>query len=348
MQAIKCVVIGSPQVGKTCLLISYTTNAFPGEYVPRVFDNYSANVMVDGKPINLGLWDTAGAEDYDALRPLCFPQTDVFLVCFSVVSPASFEAVRSTWCGPPLTLRRGYRPPGWQSIKNFCPGTPFILVGTKIDVREDPETINRLSIKKLSPITFEMGNALAMEIGAVKYMEVSALTQSGLKSVFDEVIRCVLFIPSKVSKKTKPVKEKEKVEPLKFTPGTLTIKLIKGTSLRVADDNGLADPWVAVGTYDDLGHFRCLKKSKVIKETRNPEWNEDIVLELTNGNLQHTDGLKFLVWDQDFFIDDFLGECIIPWSDKVKDCSETLPLHEREGKTEGVTGTITLTTHYKP
>jgi small GTP-binding protein len=51
--------------------------------------------MVDGKPINLGLWDTAGQEDYDRLRPLSYPQTDVFLICFSLVSPPSLENVKN-------------------------------------------------------------------------------------------------------------------------------------------------------------------------------------------------------------------------------------------------------------
>lgn len=55
--------------------------------------------MVDGKTISLGLWDTAGQEDYDRLRPLSYPQTDVFLICFSLVSPPSFENVRTKVTG---------------------------------------------------------------------------------------------------------------------------------------------------------------------------------------------------------------------------------------------------------
>ncbi|KAJ8320526.1 hypothetical protein KUTeg_002113 [Tegillarca granosa] len=60
----------------------------------QVFDNYAVTVMIGGEPYTLGLFDTAGQEDYDRLRPLSYPQTDVFLVCFSVVSPASFENVK--------------------------------------------------------------------------------------------------------------------------------------------------------------------------------------------------------------------------------------------------------------
>ncbi|XP_023284870.1 ras-related C3 botulinum toxin substrate 2-like [Seriola lalandi dorsalis] len=193
------------------------------------FDNYSANVMVDSKPVNLGLWDTAGQEDYDRLRPLSYPQTDVFLICFSLVSPASYENVRAKWypevrhhcpstpiilVGTKLDLRdeketieklkeKKLAPITWYpEVRHHCPSTPIILVGTKLDLRDEKETIEKLKEKKLAPITYPQGLALAKEIDAVKYLECSALTQRGLKTVFDEAIRAVLCPqPTKVKKK---------------------------------------------------------------------------------------------------------------------------------------------------
>jgi len=174
MQAIKLVVVGDGAVGKTCLLIAYTSNAFPKDYIPTVFDNYCANIVVDGKAINLGLWDTAGQEDYDRLRPLSYPQTDVFLLCFSVVNPSSFDNVTVKW---------------HREIVQHCPNTPIILVGTKVDLREEKEIQDQLKSKGQGVITTEMGLAKAHEINARKYLECSAKTQKGLKIVFEEAVR---------------------------------------------------------------------------------------------------------------------------------------------------------------
>ena len=187
MQAIKCVVVGDGAVGKTCLLMSYANNTFPSQYVPTVFDNYSVTVAVGEEAYTLGLFDTAGQEEYERIRPLTFPQTDVFLVCFSVVLPSSFENIRQKWV--PEILKHGPK------------DTPFILVGNQMDLREDKETLFKLQKRTEKPVTTEMGKRLAKQIHAARYMECSALTQVGLKDVFDEAIIIAIDPPKKPKKK---------------------------------------------------------------------------------------------------------------------------------------------------
>eukprot|EP01084_Bolivina_argentea_P299042 515445_1 len=165
MQNIKLVVVGDGAVGKTCCLISYTTNTFPDEYVPTVFDEYSANVIIDGKPIQLGLWDTAGQEDYDRLRPLAYPQTSVFIIAYDIARKTSFDNINAKWI---------------PEIKHHCPNTPFLLIGMKSDLKERRQ------------VSYSDAIALCKELNGYKAMECSALKQTNLKNVFDEAMRCAL------------------------------------------------------------------------------------------------------------------------------------------------------------
>ena len=129
--------------------------------------------MVDGQQISLGLWDTAGQDDYDRLRPLSYPGTDVFLICFSLVNPNSFYNVADKWS---------------PEISHHAPGVAKILVGTKLDIRDDPNEIEKLRQSNLRPLSSSQGDAMRKKIGAVSYKECSALTQQGLKEVFKEAL----------------------------------------------------------------------------------------------------------------------------------------------------------------
>jgi len=90
IDTVKLVVVGDGATGKTCLLMMYSQGKFPTEYVPTVFDNYSVelDLTINGqaKTIELGLWDTAGQEEYDRLRPLSYRNTDIFLVVFAMTA----------------------------------------------------------------------------------------------------------------------------------------------------------------------------------------------------------------------------------------------------------------------
>uniref|UniRef100_A0A0D9Y5K7 Uncharacterized protein n=1 Tax=Oryza glumipatula TaxID=40148 RepID=A0A0D9Y5K7_9ORYZ len=197
---IKCVTVGDGAVGKTCMLICYTCNKFPTvecpaanpflsvlalsslrldlDYIPTVFDNFSANVSVDGSVVNLGLWDTAGQEDYSRLRPLSYRGADVFILSFSLISRASYENVQKKWM---------------PELRRFAPGVPVVLVGTKLDLREDRAYLADHPASSI--ITMEQGEELRKLIGAVAYIECSSKTQRNIKAVFDTAIKVVLQPP---------------------------------------------------------------------------------------------------------------------------------------------------------
>ena len=82
---VKIVVVGEGAVGKTCMVSCYVNDEFPSQYVPTVFDAHKGNMEYGDKEVLLHLWDTAGQDDLARLRPLAYPKTDVFLVCFSLV-----------------------------------------------------------------------------------------------------------------------------------------------------------------------------------------------------------------------------------------------------------------------
>ncbi|PKU65665.1 Rac-like GTP-binding protein 7 [Dendrobium catenatum] len=194
---IKCVTVGDGAVGKTCMLISYTSNTFPTDYVPTVFDNFSANVVVDGSSVNLGLWDTAGQEDYNRLRPLSYRGADVFILAFSLISKASYENISKKWI---------------PELRHYAPTVPIILVGTKLDLREDNQFFidhpgalpitTAQSLNCLHDVNLK-GEELKRKINASAYIECSSKTQQNVKAVFDAAIKVVLLPPKQKKKKKK-------------------------------------------------------------------------------------------------------------------------------------------------
>ncbi|KAI9761458.1 MAG: Rho GTPase [Candelina submexicana] len=170
----KFVVVGDGGCGKTCLLISYSQGYFPEKYVPTVFENYITHTIhpPTGKTVELALWDTAGQEEYDRLRPLSYPETDLLFVCFAIDCPNSLENVMDKW---------------YPEVLHFCPTAPLILVGLKSDLRTKRTCIDLLKTQGLTPVTPEQGRAVAGRMGAT-YMECSSKEMTGVDDIFESAV----------------------------------------------------------------------------------------------------------------------------------------------------------------
>jgi len=118
-------------------------------------------------------------------RPLSYPDTDVILVCFSVVNPDSLSNVVDKWL---------------PEVSHFCPGVPMILVGTKKDLRTDPNFLRDLSEVKQKPVSTAEGQLVATQIKARAYIECSARTRDSVREVFaSAAIAALRKRPSKPS-----------------------------------------------------------------------------------------------------------------------------------------------------
>ncbi|TVY85025.1 GTP-binding protein RHO3 [Lachnellula suecica] len=183
----KLVLLGDGACGKTSLLNVFTRGYFPTVYEPTVFENYVHDIFVDNFHIELSLWDTAGQEEFDRLRSLSYDDTHAIMLCFSVDSKDSLENVESKWT---------------SEIAENCQGVKIVLVALKCDLREQgdeeegegAEAANGATQEKKPMISYNQGLEVARRIGALRYLECSAMRNRGVNEAFTEAARVALNV----------------------------------------------------------------------------------------------------------------------------------------------------------
>ncbi|EXJ71536.1 GTP-binding protein RHO3 [Cladophialophora psammophila CBS 110553] len=183
----KLVLLGDGACGKTSLLNVFTRGFFPTVYEPTVFENYVHDIFVDGIHMELSLWDTAGQEEFDRLRSLSYDDTQAIMLCFSVDNRGSLENVFTKWIA---------------EINEHCPGVKIVLCALKCDLREEHEKDDddENGVPPRPMIQYNEGLEVARRIGALRYLECSAMRNRGVNEAFTEAARVALQVKPARSK----------------------------------------------------------------------------------------------------------------------------------------------------
>nr|XP_008116046.1 PREDICTED: rho-related GTP-binding protein RhoE [Anolis carolinensis] len=210
-QNVKCkiVVVGDTQCGKTALLHVFAKDCFPENYVPTVFENYTASFEIDTQRIELSLWDTSGSPYYDNVRPLSYPDSDAVLICFDISRPETLDSVLKKWKG---------------EIQEFCPNTKMLLVGCKSDLRTDVSTLVELSNHRQTPVSYDQGANMAKQIGAATYIECSALqSENSVRDIFHVATLACVNKTNKNVKRNKSQRAKQRISHMPGRPELSTV-----------------------------------------------------------------------------------------------------------------------------
>ncbi|XP_023658603.1 rho-related GTP-binding protein RhoF-like [Paramormyrops kingsleyae] len=168
------VIVGDGGCGKTSLLMAYSKRDFSEKYVPSVFEKVTTTSNFGGRDIILNIYDTAGQEDYDRLRPLSYPDANLVFICYDVTNPTSFENVLLKW---------------YPEVHHFCRGLPILLIGCKTDLRKNKEQTRKLRALGLAPITYLQGVEAMRQMKAELYLECSAKYQENVMDIFREAVK---------------------------------------------------------------------------------------------------------------------------------------------------------------
>ena len=171
----KLVFVGDTAVGKTSVIMTWTQEVFPSLYEPTVFDTYNGTKNYKGSEVKLQIWDTAGHEDLGRLRPIAYANTDCFIICFSLMDKSSLENACQKWI---------------SEVKTTARACPCILVGTKMDLRDEYER-NGDQAKLASCVSNQEIEQAAKKYAFQGFVVCSAKEKKGLNKVFHTAFKVV-------------------------------------------------------------------------------------------------------------------------------------------------------------
>ncbi|XP_005108047.2 cell division control protein 42 homolog [Aplysia californica] len=174
---IKCAILGDGNVGKSAMLLTYLTGKFPDESCPGPIDGLSefdhlttrpVTITHENTEVEMSFVDTYGQDEYDKLRERLCSQADVYLLCYDVSRPASFDRVKHHWVP--------------EFRRYSAPDCPFLVVGLKTDIRSKAQA-DGSDITEF--VTYNEGLRGSEALGATYYVECSAKNNfAGVKRVF--------------------------------------------------------------------------------------------------------------------------------------------------------------------